>query len=52
MSINISQIAVCAPELAATMTGAWKSIGTLIASPVQIIFDNQGNVAVEISTNG
>jgi hypothetical protein len=52
MSINISQIAVCAPELAATMTGAWVNIGTLIQPPVQIIFDNQGTVDVAISIDG
>jgi hypothetical protein len=52
MSINISQIAVCAPELAATMSGSWVAIGTLIQPPVQIIFDNQGTVDVAISIDG
>lgn len=52
MSTNVGSIAILAPELASTMNGTWKSIGTLIASPVQIIFDNQGNVDVGISTNG
>lgn len=39
-------------ELAETMTGSWVSIGTLTHNPVQIIFDNQGTVAVAISIDG
>ncbi len=52
MSINNSQIAECAVELAAAMTGAWVPIGTLLENPVHIIFDNQGTAPVAISTNG
>jgi hypothetical protein len=52
MTTNNSQRAVAAPELLEAMTGSWVKIGTLIASPVIIIFDNQGTVAIEISTNG
>ena len=52
MSVNVSQRAVCATELAAAMTGSWVAIGTLLFQPVQIIFDNQGTVSVAISTNG
>ncbi len=51
MSINNSQNAVAAPELTAVMTGSKVLIGTLIASPVIIIFDNQGLVPVSIFTN-
>lgn len=52
MPINNSIRAVPAPELLETMTGSWVEIGTLIECPVIIIFDNQGTVAIEISTNG
>ncbi len=52
MSVNNSQRAVPAPELLETMTGSFVAIGTLIAPPVIIIFDNQGTVAIEISTDG
>ncbi len=52
MGINISQRAGFAAELTAVMTGAAVKIGTLIQSPVQIIFDNQGTVAVAISVDG
>lgn len=52
MSINISQRAGFPDELAATMTGSAVLIGTLLFNPVQIIFDNQGAVAVAISVNG
>ncbi len=34
------------------MTGSAVKIGTLSQSPVQIIFDNQGTVAVAISIDG
>ena len=34
------------------MTGSFVKIGTLIANPVHIIFDNQGTVAVAISVDG
>lgn len=49
MAINNSQRAVPAPELKATMTGSQVLIGTLIANPVIIIFDNLGTAEVEIT---
>lgn len=51
MSINNSQRAVPAPELIATMTGVDVLIGTLIASPTIIIFDNQGAASITITIN-
>ena len=51
MAINNSQRAVFAPELRATMTGTPVLIGTLDFNPVIIIFDNQGDVDVEIIVN-
>lgn len=38
-----------APELKATMTGTWVLIGTLIAPPHKIVFDNLGSATVTIS---
>lgn len=52
MSVNVSQRALCAPELSAVMTGSFTPIGTLLYEPVQIIFDNQGTASVAISTDG
>lgn len=52
MTFNNSQRAVPAPELIETMTGSPVTIGTLIAPPVQIIFDNLGDATVVISING
>lgn len=52
MGINNSQRAQCAAELAVAMTGSWVKIGTLTNNPVQIIFDNQGTVAIAISIDG
>lgn len=49
MSINNSQRAVAAPQLIQTMTGSNLLIGTLVESPVIIIFDNLGTVDVVIS---
>lgn len=49
---NLSQRAGFPAELAATMTGSWVNIGSLTNQPVQIIFDNQGSVAVAISIDG
>lgn len=49
MTANMSMRAVPAPELVGAMTGAAVVIGTLIAPPVIIIFDNQSAVAVAIS---
>lgn len=51
MAINNSQRAMPAPELIETMTGSDVVIGTLIAPPVIIIFDNLGTVNVQISIN-
>lgn len=51
-NLNISQRAGCAPELATSMNGSFKKIGTLIQNPVQLIFDNQGTVSVAISIDG
>lgn len=52
MSINNSQKCIAAPELTASMTGSFTSIGTLLYNPVIIIFDNQGTVPIAISTDG
>lgn len=52
MAINNSQRAQFAEELLATMTGTPVLIGTLLYSPVIIIFDNFSDVAVEISVDG
>jgi hypothetical protein len=52
MAVNNSQRAGFAEELIATMTGSFIEIGTLLYSPVIIIFDNQGTVSVEISVDG
>lgn len=52
MAINNSQRAAFATELTGVMTGAAVKIGTLSQSPVIIIFDNQGTVAVAISVDG
>jgi len=46
---NSVQLQLPAPELAAVMTGAQVAIGTLIANPCKIIFDNQGTVPVSIT---
>jgi len=52
MSVNLSQRAGFAPELSASMTGSWVTIGTLLYNPVIIIFDNQGTVDIAISVDG
>lgn len=52
MAINNSQRAGFPAELTGVMTGSWVKIGTLSQNPVQIIFDNQGTVAVAISVDG
>ena len=52
MSVNNSQICLTAPELAATMSGSFVTIGTLDFEPVIMIFDNQGTASVAISTDG
>lgn len=51
MGINNSQRAAVAPELITAMTGANILIGTLIANPTIIIFDNQSTTAVVVSWN-
>jgi hypothetical protein len=48
-SSNISQTASFPNELSATMTGSFVKIGTLTASPVIAIFDNQGTASVQIA---
>lgn len=45
MAINNSAVAVAAPELATTMSGSFKLIGTLVESPVIIVFDNQSTTS-------
>ena len=52
MAVNNSQTAECGIELAATMSGSFVLIGTLLFNPVILIFDNQGTAAVAISTDG
>jgi hypothetical protein len=51
-SVNNGVQCIFAPELTATMTGSFLPIGTLIANPVHLIFDNQGTVPVAISVDG
>jgi hypothetical protein len=51
MSINNSQVALPAPELITAMTGANILIGSLIANPTIIIFDNQSTTSVVLSIN-
>jgi hypothetical protein len=51
-SLNISQTVKFPNELTATMSGSFVVIGTLVASPRVIIFDNQGTVSVQISVDG
>jgi hypothetical protein len=43
---------IMAPELREAMTGSWVDFGPLVASPIKIIFDNQGTVDVAISKDG
>jgi hypothetical protein len=52
MAINNSQRAGFAEELKATMTGSDVEIGTLLFSPVIIIFDNLGTAPIEVSIDG
>lgn len=51
MSIDNSAVALPAPELITAMTGANVLIGTLIANPTIIIFDNQSTTSVVLSIN-
>ena len=50
-SINSAR-AKWAPELKETMTGSSILIGILLHTPVHIIFDNLGEVEVELSLDG
>jgi len=52
MSFNFSARGQFAPELTASMTGSFTTIGTLLYPPVIIIFDNQGAVSTAISVDG
>ena len=55
MTANVSRIAELADELVidtAALAAGYNLIGTLDFNPVQIIFDNQSDTAVEISNNG
>ena len=52
MAIDNSAVAVAAPELITAMTGSNVLIGTLVANPTIIIFDNQSTTGVVISING
>ena len=40
-----------APELIAAMTGAPVTIGTLLHTPVKLIFDNQSTTSVVLTVN-
>lgn len=51
MTINNSGRAIPATELITAMTGANTLIGTLVESPVIIIFDNQSTSTVVLSIN-
>jgi hypothetical protein len=51
-NINTSRYAKTGVELSAVMTGSFVTIGSLAFNPVILIFDNQGTVAVQISTDG
>lgn len=48
---NNQAIQLPAPELAAVMDGSQVLIGVLLDTPVKLIFDNQGTVAVAITTD-
>lgn len=52
MAINNSQRGGFPPELTANMSGTWQEIGALEFNPVIIIFDNQADVAIQISIDG
>lgn len=51
MSIGVPQLMLPALELKATMTGSSVLIGTLLQTPVKLIFDNLGAVVVVIATS-
>lgn len=46
---GFQQLSLPAPELIETMTGSDVLIGTLLHTPVKLIFDNQGTVSVILS---
>lgn len=46
---NVPQLQLPAAELLATMTGSQVTVGTLIANPCKIIFDNQGMVPIQLT---
>lgn len=46
---NSVQLQLPAPELLGVMTGSQVLIGTLIANPCKIIFDNMGTVPITIT---
>lgn len=48
-TFGIPQLMLPAAELKATMTGSSVLIGTLLQTPLKLIFDNLGTVAVVIS---
>lgn len=47
--LGIPQLMLPATELKATMTGSSVLIGTLLQTPLKLIFDNLGSVATVIS---
>lgn len=51
MTLGIPQLMLPAAELKATMTGASVLIGTLLQTPLKLIFDNLGSAEVVISTS-
>ena len=50
-TLGIPQLMLPAAELTATMTGSSVLIGTLLQTPVKIVFDNLSTVSVVISTS-
>jgi hypothetical protein len=51
MTLGIPQLMLPAVELIATMTGSSVLIGTLLQTPLKLIFDNLGAATVVISTS-
>lgn len=49
MSLGIPQLMLPAEELKATMTGSDVVIGTLLQTPIKIVFDNLSTVEVVIA---
>ncbi len=49
MTLGIPQLMLPATELIATMTGSSVLIGTLLQTPLKLIFDNLGAVSIVIS---